>query len=152
MSSDPAGTSIWLEESRLTLHLLCRNDWFSCCILLESSVQQRVRNDQPLDGTAADNVRFDDLVDIGRRDVAIPHRLRIDYDCGAKLALIEASGFVGSDRGLDPALGELYFEQAMKLAGAGRITAPARVPLGPLVYTYENVSLESWHELFSDVF
>src|SRR6202043_1601740 len=66
-------------------------------------------------------------------------------------ALIEASGFVCPDGDLDPALGELYLEQAMKFAGTGGITTAAWVSLGPLVCTYENVSFESWHEPSSEV-
>ncbi len=56
---------------------------------------------QPLHRFAVEDVRLDDLVDIGQGDMSVPNGFWIDDDGRPVLALIEASGFVGADGGAD---------------------------------------------------
>ena len=92
-------------------------------------------------------MRLDDLVDICRRDAAIPHRIGIDDDVGAMLALVEASGLVGAHCPFHSPLCQLDLEDALQFSCAGGITAAARVIGRPLVATNEDMLYEFRHAL-----
>lgn len=54
-------------------------------------VKAGIGQHQALDGFAADDVRFDDLIDIGFGDAPVPDRVGIDDQVRAMFALIEAT-------------------------------------------------------------
>lgn len=74
------------------------------------SVEARVGQLQALDGFAADDVGFDDLVDIGLSDVPVPDGIRIDDQIRAVLALIEATRLIGPYLAFEAAFREFLFE------------------------------------------
>jgi hypothetical protein len=109
-------------------------------------VELIIWNDEALDRLAANDVRIDDFVHVGRRDVAVPNGFGIDDNRRAELALIETTRLVGANRILDSPLRQLRFEKPVKFAFAGRIAAAARMALGTLIGANENVFLEFRHE------
>jgi hypothetical protein len=64
-------------------------------------VEAGVQEAQALYGTAVKEVFGDDLLDVFDVDEAVPDGFGVDHDYGAVLALVEASGFVGSDMVLE---------------------------------------------------
>jgi hypothetical protein len=60
-------------------------------------VEAGVGESQALDGTAVEEMLGDYLFDVFQVDEAVPDGLGIDHDDGAVLALIEATGLVGSN-------------------------------------------------------
>ena len=61
------------------------------------SVEAGVGKAETLDGAAMEKMFGDDLVDVADVYEAVPDGLGIDHDDGAVLALIEATGLVGSN-------------------------------------------------------
>jgi hypothetical protein len=45
---------------------------------------------------APEDMRLNDLLDIGLGDVPIPHRLRVNHNVGTVLALVETARLVGT--------------------------------------------------------
>jgi len=79
---------------------------------------------QPLDGTAGDQMLFNDLSCVFGAHATVPDRLRIDHNGGAVLALIETEGFVdadavGNSRSFSQLL-QLGVQFAFAIRGAGR--------------------------------
>jgi hypothetical protein len=95
---------------------------------------------------AADDVGFDDFVDVVGLDATVPDGFGVNDDRGAQLTLIEAAGFIGADV-FYAALGQLGFEQALELALAGGVAATARMAWFALVHADENVLVEFRHGL-----
>jgi hypothetical protein len=54
-------------------------------------VEAAIGQHQALNGLAADDVRFDDFVNIGFRDVPVPHSFGIDDQIWAVFALVETA-------------------------------------------------------------
>ena len=108
-------------------------------------IQAGLGNHQSLYRQVADDVRFNDFVHIIRRDSAIPDCLRIDHNRRPVLTLIKTAGFVGADRSFNALLGQFDLEDALQVALAGRIAAPARISIRPLIATNEDVFFEFWH-------
>ncbi len=61
--------------------------------------------DQPLDRLPAQDVRLEDLLEVGLLDARVPDVLRVHHDHGAVAALREAARLVDADLGL-PARGD----------------------------------------------
>ena len=110
-----------------------------CCI------QAIVREHQALDWLAADDVRFDDLVDVGLGDVSIPDGVGIDHEIWAMLALIEAAGLVGSHFAFEAAFGQLLLEEFLQVRVTGGVAASPRMSRRALVAAHENVFFELGH-------
>ena len=108
-------------------------------------IQARIRNQQTLNRPPAEYVGFDDLVNIGGPDSAIPDRIGVDHDRRAMLALVQAARFVGAHTVLETEKGQLLLELELKLRLGGRVAAAARVSFGTLVAADKYVSLELWH-------
>ena len=104
-----------------------------------------LRQNQPLHRHSADNVRFNDLVDIFRLHASVPNRIGIDDYRLPVLALIKTSGFIRAHFALQPALGDLVFEYFLELALTVRIAASPRTTGIALVSTYKDVSLKLRH-------
>lgn len=60
-------------------------------MLARRRVEAGVGQHQAADGLAADDVRFDDFVDVGLGDVTVPHGIGIDDEVGAVFALVETA-------------------------------------------------------------
>ena len=61
------------------------------------SVEAGIGNTEAFYWEASEDVGVDDFVDVGFGDVSVPDGVGIDDDVGAVLALIKASGLVGTD-------------------------------------------------------
>jgi hypothetical protein len=114
-------------------------------VLARAGVDATLRQAQALDGAVAGNVGLNDLGDVGELYVSVPDALGIDHDGRTVLALVEASGFVSADGGLQPAEGELSLKGPLEIGGAGGIATSARVAAGALVAAYEDVFCKFWH-------
>ena len=68
-------------------------------------VQTLVWQAETFDGLIAHDMRLDNLVDVGIRDVSVPDSFRIDDDRWAMLALIEAASLIGAHATLQSTLG-----------------------------------------------
>ena len=114
-------------------------------VLARGGVDATLGKAQALDGTIACNVRPNDLGDVGELYVSVPDALGIDHHGRTVLALVEASGFVSADGGLQPTEGELSLKGPLEVGGASGIAASARVAARALVAAYEDVFCEFWH-------
>jgi len=68
--------------------------------VLALSVKAGLWGNEPLDWSAADDVRLDNLVYVGSSDVAVPDRIRVNHQVRAMFALVEASRLVRADTAL----------------------------------------------------
>ena len=73
-------------------------------------IQAGVGQPQALDGFAADDVGFDDFIDVGVFNVSVPDRIRIDHEIWAVLALVEAAGLVGPHFAFEAAFRQFLLE------------------------------------------
>ena len=117
----------------------------SGAVLARRGVDATLGQAQAIDGTVTRNVGLNDLGDVGKLYVSVPDALGIDHDGRTVLALIEASGFISADGGLQPAKGELSLKRPLEIGGAGGIAAAARVAARALVAAYEDVFCELCH-------
>ena len=111
-------------------------------------VQAGVGKTESLDRLPVNDVRFDDLVDIGVGDVSIPDGLGVDHNRRPVLALIEAAGLVRADSSLQSALGELLLECSLQVGFSGGIAASPRIARWTLVPADEDVLFEFRHRNF----
>ena len=109
-------------------------------------IQARVRNHQPLHGPISDNMLIQNFIHICSRHPAIPHGVRIHHHRRPVLALIEASGFVGTHLSFQSPCRHAGLKQLMNL-GSSRIARSFRVSFRPLIGAYKNVSLKLRHFL-----
>jgi hypothetical protein len=96
---------------------------------------------------AAEDVRFDDFVDIGFGDVPVPHSFGIDDEVGAVFALIETARLVRSYFALQAAFREFLLEQFLQFGLAAGIAASPEVSRRALVAADENMLFEFGHEI-----
>lgn len=81
--------------------------------MLAIRINARIGQCQSLNRLPANDVRFDDFVNVGRGYAPIPHPVRIDNKIGPMLALVETAGFIGPNFVLQPALGQLLLEDPL---------------------------------------
>ena len=79
-------------------------------------IEAGVGQAQPLDRLTANDVGFDDLVDVGFGDVPVPDGFWIDNDRRTVLALIQAAGLIRPHFALQAALRELLLECLLQLS------------------------------------
>jgi hypothetical protein len=108
-------------------------------------VETGVGDPEALDGLVSDNVGLDDFCDISQSHVAVPHGFGIDHDGGTVLALVEASGLVGTDCCLNASERKQALEFAMQVSAGGGVTATARMAFSALIAADEDVLFELWH-------
>jgi hypothetical protein len=108
-------------------------------------VHTAIREPQPGNRLATDQVTVDDLVDVRLGNASVPHGVGVDDHRRSVLALIEAARLVGTDAALQPTLGERLLEGLLKRVAGIRVTAAARVSRRPLVGADEEVSFEGRH-------
>lgn len=105
-------------------------------------VDAGVGQDEAFDGTAFQEVLFDDLGNVLEFYEAIPGLLGIDDDGDAVLALVEATGIVDADPGAQSVLFDSVLERladGSAALGAAAATAMARLAL---VDADENMSFK----------
>ena len=90
-------------------------------------------------------MRLDDLGDIFRLHLSVPHGFRIDDDRGAVLTLVETSGFVGAKGAFESALGDGGLEELVQIASGAFGAASASAAWLALVGADEDVLLEFRH-------
>ena len=115
-------------------------------------VQARVGEAKAFYRSAAEDVRFDDLVDVGLGDVSVPDGVGVDDEVGAVFALVEASGLIGADFAFQAALGQFLFEEFLQFGFGGGIAASSGMSRRALVSADEDVFFEFGHQdaLFLD--
>lgn len=109
------------------------------------SIDAFLREHEPLNRVTVHDVRFDDLFDIVSGDSSIPNRIRIDDHSGPVLALIEATGHIGTHPLFESSQRELLLEEELQAGLARRIAAAARMSGFPLIAADEKVLLELGH-------
>lgn len=114
-------------------------------MLATRGVEALVGDHQSLDRLIADDVRVNDLVNIGRGNVAVPDGFRINDNRWAVLALVKTPGFVSADGAFDSALCEFGLEGSMKVSVAGAIAAATRMIVRTLVGADKDVLFELRH-------
>ena len=87
-----------------------------------------VRQAQARDRLAADDVAFDDLVDVGFGDAAVPDRVGIDDDGRAVLALIEAAGSLARTRRFSPRSASAFLNAFCSQSSASGSQQPRGCP------------------------
>ena len=112
-------------------------------------IEAGVGQAQPLDRLTANDVGFDDLVDVGFGDVPVPDGFWIDNDRRTVLALIEASGLIRPHFALQAALRELLLECLLQLSLSSWIAASPWIARRTLVPADENVFFELRHRTIS---
>jgi hypothetical protein len=112
-------------------------------------VQTGIGQAQPLDRMSANNVRFDDLVDVGFGNVPLPDCVRIDDDRRPVLALVQAAGLIRPHFALQAALRELLLECLLQFGVGGWIAASPRIARRTLVPADEDMLLEFRHQTIS---
>src|SRR5690349_15228222 len=90
-------------------------------------------------------MRINDLVKVGGAHPAVPHRVRVDNDIGAVLALVEASGLVGAKAVLQPVRLESLFELLLQITLAAGIAASARTRSIALIGADEDMFFKFRH-------
>jgi len=79
-------------------------------VFARGGVQTAIGQLRARDGFAANDVRLDDLIDIGLGDVPVPDGIRIDDQIRAVLALIETTRLVGPYLAFEAAFRQFLFE------------------------------------------
>jgi hypothetical protein len=79
-------------------------------VLARRGIQAGIRKQETLDRFAADDVRLDNLIDIGFSDMPVPDSFGIDHQVWAVLALIEASRLVRANFAFETTFGQLLLE------------------------------------------
>ena len=96
-------------------------------------------------GISADDVRFDDFVDVGSIYVPIPDAVGIHDKIGPVLALVETAGFIGANFVLQATLGQLLLKFPLQFCLTLGIAAATRTIRRPLVAADKDVLLEFRH-------
>lgn len=118
---------------------------FDLAVLAGFCVQAGVCEAQALYRAAAEDVRFDDLIEVGLGDMSVPDGVGVDDDVGAVFALVEASGLIGTNFAFQSARGQFLFEDLLQPGFGGGIAASARMAGWALVSADEDVFFELGH-------
>jgi hypothetical protein len=108
-------------------------------------IQTRVSHHQALDGLVADDVGFDDFINVGFSDESVPDCVGIYHEVRAVLALVETASLVGPHPALEAALRQFLLEEFLQPGLAVGIATPPRISRRALVATYENMFLKFRH-------
>jgi hypothetical protein len=110
-------------------------------------IQAFVREHQARDGFPANDVGFDNFVDVSLGDVSVPDGVGIDHEIRSVLTLVETARLIGSHLTFEAAFGQLLFEKFLQFRLAVRIAASPRVTRRALVTAYKNVLFELGHKI-----
>jgi hypothetical protein len=111
-------------------------------------VEAFVGEAKAFDRRAANDVRVDDLIDVGFGDVAVPDGFGIHDDGGTVFALVEASGLIGANAAFDSALSQLLLKYLLQTGLGEGIAGSAGMSRRALVSTDENVMFECRHAVW----
>jgi hypothetical protein len=79
-------------------------------VFARGSVEAGIGKSEALDQLAAEDVRFNDLLDICFRNVSVPDCVWVDHDVRTMLALIEAARLIGANFSFQAAFCQLLLE------------------------------------------
>ncbi len=102
-------------------------------------------HEEAFDDFPLENVAFDDFSHVRLGPNPIPHAFRVDDDAGTICAVIETSGFVGTDEPLEVVTFEFLLEKGMQLLAPTVCTAAAWIVLRAPVDADKNVMLKGFH-------
>jgi hypothetical protein len=119
-------------------------------MLASGGVEAGVSDSEAFDWLVGNDVRLHDFRDISERDMAIPYCLGIDDHGGPVLALIEASGLVGTYGCLNAGERQLTLQFEMQVCGSGRIAGAAGMVGSALIAADENMFREFGHGKLQD--
>src|SRR5581483_11437015 len=108
-------------------------------------VDTRVGQHQPSHRAPVANVLLNDLVGVCFADTSVPDCLGINDHGWPVLALIEASGLIGSHATAQSVFHQLAFEHFLQVRAAIRRAASAGMARGPLIAANEDVMGELGH-------
>ena len=111
------------------------------------SIQAGVGQHQAPHGLSTDDVRFDDVVNVGFGDVSVPHGIGIDHDIRAVLALIETARLIGPHFAFEAAFCQFLFEQFLQHRLAAGIATSPRISGRALIAAYEDMFFELRHKV-----
>jgi len=122
-------------------------------MLTGRGIQAGVRQSEPLHRSTANDMGFDDFLDIRVAHSAIPDGVRINDDVGSMLALVEAARLIRADAAFQPPLGQFLFEEFLQPTFGERIATSPRMSRWALVSADENMLLECRHQVttFSEI-
>jgi hypothetical protein len=115
-------------------------------VFTSCGIQTGIWQSQALYWFSSNNVRFDNFVHVGGGYAPVPDGFRIDDQVGTVLALIEATGLVGSHSFFQSALRQLLFEEFLQFGFGFRIAASSRMSRRTLVSTDEDMLLKLGHD------
>jgi hypothetical protein len=115
-------------------------------VLATFCVKTRVRQNQPFDRLAANDMALDDFVHVSGRNPAVPNCLGINNQVWAVFTLVQAACFVGPHPGEQSPCLQFLFKQFLQCVFAGGIATAAWIARRPLVAADENVSFEFGHD------
>jgi len=110
-------------------------------------VDAAFRDAQPLHRFPPDDVLFQYHIDIRRCHLAVPYRFRVNDYIRTVLALIQASGFVGTYSCFQTHCTDLLFEELVQVGCAFGLAASTRSIGCAEVSTYEDVVPVIWHDV-----
>ena len=113
--------------------------------MLAVRVQTRIWNDQPLHQLSTQDVRVDDLVNIGQGHMPVPDSIRINHDVGTVLALVEASSLVGTNFSFQSVRRQFLLEGQLQLRMARGVATASRMPRRALISADKDVPLKLRH-------
>jgi hypothetical protein len=100
---------------------------------------------EPRYGFATQQVGVNDLVNVLSAYTAVPDRVRVDHNIWSMFALVEASGCVGTEAGLQSQCFELFLELLLQLALPAGIATSARTGGVALITADEDVFFKFRH-------
>jgi hypothetical protein len=110
-------------------------------------IQAFFRKHQAHDRFPANDVGFDNFVDVSLGYVSVPNGVGIDHEIRSVLALVETARLIGAHFTLEAAFGQLLFEKFLQFRLAVWIAASPRVTRRALVTAYKNVPFELGHKI-----
>jgi hypothetical protein len=116
-------------------------------VLARFRIQAGVRQPKALDRFAADDVGFNDFIDIGFGDKSVPDGIGINHQIRAVLTLVETASLIGTHFAFKAAFRQFLLEEFLQLRLASGVAASPRISRRALVAAYEDVFLKLRHEM-----
>jgi hypothetical protein len=104
-----------------------------------------VGHEQSSDDLSLQNMPFQDLCHVGFCSDPVPHSFRVDHHTGTQIAMVQAAGFIGAHKTLEIQSLCFAFKMCVKFLRSQVRTTAARIVLGTLIGTDEDVPLKRWH-------
>jgi hypothetical protein len=114
-------------------------------VLTTRSIKTGFRCNQASHWLTSYDVGVDDFIYIRGGNASIPDGVRVNYDVGSMLTLVEAAGFIRPYLVFQPALCQLLLKNPLQLAFAAGIAATPWMPLWPLIDADKDMLLKLRH-------